>query len=115
VLWSIDRSIDQLGVAKPVDVAHREPHLHQPTPAFTIKAGFLPSSLALTGAWLYMATTGLLIAETSLNLAKSHRPGTFRPGVFTYLYLYIDIGIDGRALETHKSTKIHTNIGGIRA
>lgn len=53
-----------------------------PTPprnktAFTMKAGFLPSSLALTGAWLYMATTGLLIAETSLNLAKSHRPGAY--------------------------------------
>ncbi len=44
-------------------------------PAFTIKAGFLPSSLSLTGAWLYMVTTGLLIAEVNLNLAgKSHRP-----------------------------------------
>ena len=44
-------------------------------PAFTMKAGFLPSSLSLTGAWLYMVTTGLLIAEVNLNLAgKSHRP-----------------------------------------
>lgn len=44
-------------------------------PAFTIKSGFFPSSLSLTGAWLYMVTTGLLIAEVNLNLAgKSHRP-----------------------------------------
>lgn len=44
-------------------------------PAFTMKAGFLPSSLSLTGAWIYMVTTGLLIAEVNLNLAgKSHRP-----------------------------------------
>ena len=44
-------------------------------PAFTIRAGFLPSSTILIGAWLYMVTTGLLIAEVNLNLAgKSHRP-----------------------------------------
>jgi hypothetical protein len=62
-----------------VGIAYRlieHPHTPQQT-AFTMKAGFLPSSLALTGAWLYMATTGLLIAETSLNLAKSHRPGAY--------------------------------------
>ncbi len=44
-----------------------------------MKAGFFPSSLALTAAWVYMATTGLLIAETSLNLAQSHRPGINTP------------------------------------
>jgi len=29
-------------------------------PAVTQPAGFIPSTLALTGAWMYMATTGLL-------------------------------------------------------
>lgn len=44
-------------------------------PAFTIKAGFLPSSLCLSAAWVYMVTTGLLIAEVNLNVAgKSHQP-----------------------------------------
>ena len=28
--------------------------------AVTQPAGFIPSTLALTGAWMYMATTGLL-------------------------------------------------------
>ena len=36
-------------------------------PAKTLAAGFLPSSAALVGSWLYMAATGLLLAEVNLN------------------------------------------------
>ncbi|CAN0310693.1 unnamed protein product, partial [Discosporangium mesarthrocarpum] len=46
-------------------------------PAATIKAGFLPSSLALVFMWAYMASTGLLIAEVNVNVICSQ--GT--PGV----------------------------------
>jgi amino acid permease len=44
-------------------------------PASTLKAGFVPSSVALVGAWLYMVISGLLIAEVSLNVGEDHRPG----------------------------------------
>lgn len=36
-------------------------------PAATLGAGFLPSSAVLLLAWLYMASTGLLIAEATVN------------------------------------------------
>ena len=36
-------------------------------PAKTLAAGFLPSTAALVGSWLYMAATGLLLAEVNLN------------------------------------------------
>jgi tyrosine-specific transport protein len=36
-------------------------------PAFTVKAGFVPSSAVLLGAWVFMVATGLLIAEVNLN------------------------------------------------
>ena len=40
-------------------------------PQSTAAAGFVPSSLVLVGAWIFMAATGLLFAEISTNLAKS--------------------------------------------
>lgn len=36
-------------------------------PAKTIEAGFAPSAVALVGAWAYMATSALLIAEVNVN------------------------------------------------
>ena len=36
-------------------------------PASTLAAGFAPSSAALVGAWVYMASTGLLVAEVNVN------------------------------------------------
>jgi len=36
-------------------------------PAKTLAAGFVPSAVALFGSWLYMASTGLLIAEVNIN------------------------------------------------
>ena len=45
-------------------------------PTVTAAAGFLPSTAALCGAWAYMAMSGLLIAELSLNsIAESGKPG----------------------------------------
>ncbi|CAE8626824.1 unnamed protein product [Polarella glacialis] len=46
-------------------------------PAVTQKVGFLPSSGALFLCWLYMATTGLLIAEVALaDMASSGKQAT---------------------------------------
>ena len=36
-------------------------------PAVTADSGFVPSTVALFGCWLYMATTGLLIVEVNLS------------------------------------------------
>ena len=45
-------------------------------PAATAAAGFVPSSAALTVAWIYMTMSGLLIAELTLNrIANTGRPG----------------------------------------
>ena len=45
-------------------------------PTATAASGFLPSSAALIGAWAYMAMSGLLIAELSLNrMGESGKPG----------------------------------------
>mmetsp|Transcript_58967 Transcript_58967/g.140787 ORF Transcript_58967/g.140787 Transcript_58967/m.140787 type:complete len:673 (+) Transcript_58967:64-2082(+) len=40
-------------------------------PAVTQQAGFVPSSVVLFFCWMYMATTGLLIAEVSLSTMAS--------------------------------------------
>lgn len=46
-------------------------------PAVTQPAGFIPSTLALTGAWMYMATTGLFIAEVACKtMATTGKPAT---------------------------------------
>ena len=39
-------------------------------PAVATEAGFFPSAVALMGAWVFMATTGLLISEVCCNLVK---------------------------------------------
>ena len=39
-------------------------------PKTTAAPGFVPSSLALVGVWIFMASSGLLIAETSSSLVK---------------------------------------------
>ena len=39
-------------------------------PAVATEAGFFPSAVALLGAWVFMATTGLLISEVCCNLVK---------------------------------------------
>eukprot|EP00435_Cladocopium_sp_Y103_P024509 s748_g6.t1 len=46
-------------------------------PAVTQPAGFIPSTVALTGAWMYMATTGLFIAEVACKtMATTGKPAT---------------------------------------
>jgi len=46
-------------------------------PAVTQPAGFVPSTVALTGAWMYMATTGLFIAEVACKtMARTGKPAT---------------------------------------
>lgn len=46
-------------------------------PAVTQPVGFVPSSAALVWAWIYMATTGLLIAEVALgDMASSGKVAT---------------------------------------
>lgn len=46
-------------------------------PAVTQPAGVIPSTLALTGAWMYMATTGLFIAEVACKtMATTGKPAT---------------------------------------
>jgi len=40
-------------------------------PAKTLAAGFLPSTGALFVCWLYMAASGLLIAEVNVNTMRS--------------------------------------------
>ena len=40
-------------------------------PAVAAESGFIPSSITLIGAWIFMTTTGLLIAEVCCNLTKS--------------------------------------------
>jgi tyrosine-specific transport protein len=41
-------------------------------PSTSYSSGFGPSSVALFGSWMYMATTGLLIAEVSCQLARKN-------------------------------------------
>ena len=46
-------------------------------PAVTQPAGFVPSTVALTGAWMYMAVTGLFIAEVACKtMASTGKPAT---------------------------------------
>lgn len=46
-------------------------------PAVTQPAGFVPSTVALTGAWIYMAITGLFIAEVACRtMATTGKPTT---------------------------------------
>ena len=42
-------------------------------PAVAAEAGFVPSTVALLGSWVFMATTGLLIAEVCCNLVKADK------------------------------------------
>jgi tyrosine-specific transport protein len=45
-------------------------------PTATISSGFLPSTFAMTIAWILMTASGLLIAELSINrLGETGRPG----------------------------------------
>ena len=56
-------------------------------PAVSLPSGTVPSSTALVLCWLYMAATGLLIAEVNLNsIFSSGRPG-FSVLSMTRLYL----------------------------
>ncbi|CAK8985639.1 unnamed protein product [Durusdinium trenchii] len=46
-------------------------------PAVTQPAGFVPSTVALTGAWMYMAITGLFVAEVACKtMASTGKPAT---------------------------------------
>lgn len=36
-------------------------------PQVTESSGFVPSAVAITGVWLYMVATGLLVAEVNLR------------------------------------------------
>eukprot|EP00545_Synedropsis_sp_CCMP1620_P003319 CAMPEP_0119030566 /NCGR_PEP_ID=MMETSP1176-20130426/41098_1 /TAXON_ID=265551 /ORGANISM="Synedropsis recta cf, Strain CCMP1620" /LENGTH=262 /DNA_ID=CAMNT_0006986937 /DNA_START=430 /DNA_END=1215 /DNA_ORIENTATION=- len=45
-------------------------------PTATVAAGFLPSTIGMTVAWIIMTASGLLIAELSLNrMGETGRPG----------------------------------------
>ena len=51
-------------------------------PAVAAEAGFVPSTIALLGSWVFMATTGLLIAEVCCNLVKKD-PGNANIGILS--------------------------------
>ena len=50
-------------------------------PQVASEAGFLPTTAGLVGSWVFMATTGLLIAEVCCNLVKVDH--TFTSFTFT--------------------------------
>lgn len=47
-------------------------------PSVASTTGFIPSTIALVGSWLFMVTTGLLIAEVNYNLVKEDKKSTDR-------------------------------------
>jgi tyrosine-specific transport protein len=52
-------------------------------PSVALKPGFLYSSIALIGAWLYMVSTGLLIAEVSCNYNVKNVTGSTNNGILS--------------------------------
>jgi len=50
-------------------------------PATTAAAGFVPSTAALVGAWVFMCSTGLLFAEIAANLRKEEGMKTQSLGI----------------------------------